>query len=194
MSAHDDDVVAAALGDDLTHADATTGGKDTLRDALYRAAAAGAEVRAQYARLKDDQAARFFVYVLLLPHGKLYVGSTDNPYARFLDHFTCSASSAKWVREWGPPERIVEMARNCRADDEEYKYMQYASMFGWEHVRGGHCCRVLEPRAPRELHGFRRDSARPFDYLTRAELDDVLARVRGLEKDLKARAPPAPPY
>ena len=60
-------------------------------------------------------------------------------------------------------------------------------MFGWEHVRGGNCCRVLEPRAPATLQAFRRDPTRAFEYLTRAELDELVGRVLALMNPLAVK-------
>jgi len=147
---------------------------------LYEAAALAAAIRLMYSRIKDHPTARYFVYVLLLQDGKFYVGNTDNPYVRLGDHFSCSSSSAAWVREWGPPVRVVEMIRNASAEDEHYKYTEYAEKFGWDNVRGGGCCRVLMSHEPPSVRGFTRRHD-DLDYLTRAEIDDLVAKVRALE-------------
>lgn len=155
-----------------------------LETLLYRAASISVALRRRYAMIKDDPEARYYVYVLLLQSGKLYVGSTDNPYTRFLDHFLTLPSSAAWVKEWGPPIRVVELLRNCRADDEQYKYMEYASMFGWENVRGGGCCKVIMSSAPNGLDQFERDPARKFEHVPRAEVDTIVRTVEGLARKL----------
>jgi hypothetical protein len=156
----------------------------SLMAVLYRAAAINIAVRRRYTAIKDDPDARYFVYVLLLQSGKLYVGSTNNPYTRFLDHFLVTPSSAAWVREWGPPVRVVELLQNCRADDEQYKYYEYASMFGWENVRGGTNCRVIMPRPPPGLDAFERDPMRKFEFVPRAEIDCIVRDAMALGRKL----------
>ena len=155
-----------------------------LETLLYRAAAVSVALRRRYAMIKDDPEARYFVYVLLLQSGKLYVGSTNNPYTRFLDHFTMLPTSAAWVKEWGPPVRVVELLRNCRADDEQYKYLEYASMFGWESVRGGGSCKVIMSRPPAGLAEFDRDPSRRFECVPRAEIDLIVRNVEALARKL----------
>lgn len=136
-------------------------------------------VRKMYQQTKRHPTARYFVYVLLLQDGKFYVGSTDNPYTRLWDHFQCSSNSALWVREWGPPVRVVEIARNCSPEDEQYKYAEYADKFGWINVRGGGCCRLVMLREPTSVSQFARkpDS---LEYLTRAEIDDIVAKIKSI--------------
>ena len=147
---------------------------------LYEAAILAASIRAMYLEIKDHSAARYFVYVLLLPEGKIYVGSTDNIYTRLVDHFTCSPSSSLWVREYGPPVRVVEISKNCRPEDEQYKFTEYADKFGFEQVRGGGCCRLLVSHEPPSVKNFSRRPDGEFEYLTRAEIDDIMHKVRAL--------------
>jgi len=144
---------------------------------LYDAAVLAAAIRTMYARVKRHHSARYFVYVLMLQEGRFYVGSTDNPYVRFADHFACNSSSAAWVREWGPPVRVVEVLRNTSPEDEHYKYTEYAEKFGWDAVRGGGCCRVLMSHEPPSVRSFTR-RAEPFEYLTRSEIDDLVEKVK----------------
>lgn len=146
-----------------------------LMTALFAAAQLRADIGRAMAAAKTDRSARFFTYVLLLQHGRLYVGSTDNPYMRLADHWDGGAAAAVWVREWGPPVRVVEMSRNARADDETYKVLEYADKFGWDNVRGGPWCRSSMSRAPSTP--FERDDRR-FEYLTRAEIDALLVGVQ----------------
>lgn len=148
---------------------------DVDMDLLYDAAVMAAAVRAMYARVKTVQSAKYFTYVLLLQHGKIYVGNTDNIYARLRDHFY--GESSKWVREWGPVERVVEIIRNSGPDDERYKYSEYADKFGWANVRGAGWCKVLMASAPSVVRNFSR-KADDFDYLTRAEIDDILDKIK----------------
>ncbi len=92
---------------------------------LQQSARLSVAIRRTYATVKLDPAARYYTYVLMLQNSKFYVGSTDNIYNRLLDHCTMSASSAVWVRQHGPVHRVVEVSRNCRADDETYKTLEY---------------------------------------------------------------------
>ena len=147
---------------------------------LLQAARMSARVRRAYAALKVDPASKFYTYVLLLREGKVYVGSTDNPYQRLLDHHAMNRSAAVWVKEHGPPLRVLEMTRACRSDDERYKTLEYMDMFGWQNVRGSVWCRVQMRGPPPELERFRRGPRPDTDYLSREELDDVVASVREL--------------
>lgn len=144
---------------------------------LYEAALLGAAIRHMYVDVKTNPTGRYFTYVLLLQHGKMYVGSTDNIYTRLADHFACSPSSALWVKEYGPVVRVVEVCKNCHPDDEHYKFTEYADKFGFENVRGGGCCRLLVSHEPPSVKNFQR---RPdtCEYLTRAEIDDVVLKVK----------------
>lgn len=146
---------------------------------LYESALVAAAVRDMYKRIKSHQDARFFTYVLLLQQGKIYVGSTDNIYSRLADHFSCSPSSALWVREYGPPIRVIEVIKNCCAEDEQYKFTEYADKFGFENVRGGGCCRLVISNEPPSVKNFqrRRDD---FEYMSRAEIDDIMHKVKNI--------------
>lgn len=153
---------------------------EELSALLFRAATLAIAIRRRYEVLRVES--RYFVYVLLLQQGKLYVGSTNNPYTRLYDHYFTTSSSAAWVREWGPPVRVVELLRNCRDDDEQYKYMEYASMFGWENVRGGSSCRVIMDRPPPGLATFERDFSRTFEHVPRTEIEQLVRDALSLEK------------
>lgn len=140
-------------------------------------------IRREYGRLKRDQAAKYFTYVLQLQEGKFYVGNTDNIYQRLLDHKMMTPSSALWVKQYGPIQRVVEIARNCSKDDELYKTLQYMSMFGWENVRGSSYCKVQMFRPPEALREFVRAREGEFEYLTAEEVGAVLAALEDLEKE-----------
>ena len=151
-------------------------------DVLYQSAKTFAAVRGMYARAKRYPDARYFVYVLMLQQGKLYVGATDNVYTRLSDHFRCSNRSAVWVREYGPPVRIVEIARNCAPEDEEYKFAEMADKFGFENVRGGGCCKLFVRREPYAVRNFSRRVPDDLEYLTRAEIQDVVEKIKMLDE------------
>lgn len=96
-----------------------------LEHMLLQSAKLQIAIRRQYTKLKGDQTARYFTYVLQLQDNKFYVGSSDSIYMRLLDHCLMSASSALWVRQHGPVKRVLEISRGARKDDEAYKTMEY---------------------------------------------------------------------
>jgi predicted GIY-YIG superfamily endonuclease len=156
---------------------------DETMELLYRAAKVNVAIRNRYEVVKtQNPGARYFTYVLLLQSGRFYVGSTDNCFTRLLDHFSGTGNSAAWVREWGPPVRVLELMKNSRPDDEEYKYMEYATMFGWEAVRGGGHCKVIMSRPPPSLDTFARDDRR-FEHMSRQEIDDIMEKIGALIRD-----------
>lgn len=179
---------AAAAQDDDDRAASPAAAIDNM---LVQAARLNVRIRREYARIKADPGARYFTYVLLLQRGKLYVGSSDNIVQRLMEHHAMSPSSAVWVREHGPVHRVVEVCRNCLADDETYKTLEYMTMFGWENVRGAGWCRADMRASPAALDGFERDPTRPWHFLSRREIDAVLRHVRELCAELTA-APAGP--
>lgn len=156
---------------------------------LLQSARLALTIRREYARLKRDPAAKYYTYVLQLQEGRFYVGTTDNIYARLLDHTLMTPSSSLWVKQHGPVERVVEIARNSGRDDELYKTLQYMAMFGWENVRGSSYCKVAMFNPPHALQTFSRFRDGEFEYLTREEIDGVMTAIRDLE-DLADRAGP----
>lgn len=156
---------------------------------LLQQARLAARIRSTYAKVKRDPGAKYFTYVLLLRDSKVYVGCTDNVYTRLMDHCLMSESASRWVKEHGPVQRVLEISRNGAADDEAYKTLEYMSMFGWQNVRGAGYCRTALQAPPAGLAGFKRECTRQFEYLTRAEIEQILGVVR----DLARAAPPSPP-
>lgn len=153
---------------------------------LLDAARLAVRIRKSYAAVKRDPAARYYTYVLLLQRGRLYVGNTDNIYQRLLEHRMMSPSASVWVREHGPIVRLVEVCRNCSSDDETYKTLEYMDKFGWESVRGAGWCRSELKAPPAALAEFRRTASKSFDYLSRPEMDDIVASVHDLVADLSS--------
>lgn len=153
-------------------------------DLLFECATNTLAMRHMYQCIKEHPQAKFFTYVLLLQQGKMYVGATDNIYARMVDHFTCSPSSALWVREYGPPVRIVEICTNSSLRDEQYKYTEYADKFGYENVRGGGCCKLVMTHEPPSVSNFEKQ-ADTFTYMTRHDINEILFRVKTLLKEYK---------
>jgi len=160
-------------------------GTDLIDDELLLASATNTisirSMYTQYWKSRQQPPTRFFTYVLLLQHGKIYVGSTDNIYVRLTDHFTCSSSSAAWVREYGPPERIVEIVIGGPADTESYLYCLYADRFGYTNVRGGSVCKLMVDHEPAVVRTFQPDD-RQMRRLSRADITRVQAKVEQLIK------------
>jgi len=161
----------------------------TLEPLLLQSARLAVTIRETYSRVKRDQAARYYTYVLQLRDNKFYVGNTDNIYNRLLDHCLLTPSSALWVREHGPVQRVVEVCRDCCRDDETYKTLEYMTMFGWQNVRGASYCRLTMRTPPAALAEFRRDCTRRFDYLSRPEIDAVVNAVRDLAEPITHENP-----
>ena len=77
---------------------------------------------------------RTAVYVLELEDGKYYVGSSDDPEKRFLDHV--SGQGAAWTREhW--PIRILKIIEGASVFEEDKVTKEYMAMYGIDNVRGG---------------------------------------------------------
>ena len=128
-------------------------------------------VRRLYATLRQPTSRFYFVYVLALQGGKLYVGATNNPYQRLVEHVL--QDSALWVREHGPVTHVVDVIQNCEDDDETYITLMYMQMFGFQNVRGAAWTRVIMPHPPAALLGFERDPTRRMDFLGRKHIDDI---------------------
>lgn len=144
---------------------------------LLQSARLGAEIRREYQKIKRDPDSRYYTYVLQLQNNKFYVGNTDNIYQRLLDHTTRSVSSAQFVKMHGPVHRVLEVSRGSSKEDELYKTLQYMSMFGWENVRGSSYCKLDMHAPPEKLRSFARTRDGDLEYLTNAELEDVLVAV-----------------
>lgn len=144
---------------------------------LYDAAVVGCNIKKMYDTVKEHEG-RFFTYVLLLQQGRLYVGSTDNIYTRLYDHFTCAPSSAIWVKEYGPPIRVVEIIKNSKPHDEHQKFVEYASKFGFDVVRGAGYCR-LSLREPPCIRDYIPHTT-PIESMSRNDIDTIVDRVKML--------------
>src|ERR1700753_1545356 len=80
------------------------------------------------------------LYLLALAGNKYYVGQSDDPEFRVLEHFGSRAS--KWTRRY-KPLRIAKIQRltvesvNEAMLYENWMTLQAMERFGWENVRGG---------------------------------------------------------
>jgi hypothetical protein len=151
---------------------------------LLDAARLSVQIRREYGRIKRTPQARYYTYVLQLQDDKMYVGCSDNLFTRLMEHRLLSPSAAVWVREHGPVRRVVEVSRNCAHDDEQYKTLEYMSLFGWENVRGAGWCRSAMRAPPSLLADFERDPGRPFEYMSRRDIDAVVRHVDALATQL----------
>lgn len=167
-------------------------GSRALEPLLLESAKLSVAIRRTFLKVKRNTQSRYYyTYVLLLQRGKFYVGASNNVYNRLLDHTLMAESSALWVKEHGPIERVVEIIRDCAPDDERYKTLEYMSMFGWANVRGASYCKPSLQTPPAALAEFNRDPHRVFNYLSRGEIDGICAMVDELA-DME-RLPPTPP-
>lgn len=151
---------------------------------LIKSARLSVQIRKKYASIKPCIDSKYFTYTLLLQEGRIYVGNSDNIYTRLMEHYGQSSQSSQFVREYGPVVRVLEIIRNSPQDAERYKTLEWCDLIGAEKVRGAGYCRVESRGPPPPLASFRRDPHRPFDYLSRQEIDDVVRIAKDLGKEL----------
>jgi predicted GIY-YIG superfamily endonuclease len=88
------------------------------------------------------------IYVLLLEHGKIYVGYTERPNGeRFIEHF--DGNGSKWTQKYKPIE-VIEF-REGTLDDEYKVTIEYMKTYGWYNVRGSYYCNVEMTHPPKEI-------------------------------------------
>jgi hypothetical protein len=75
-----------------------------------------------------------FVYALRLRQGKYYIGKTENPRSRLMEHINHAGSA--WTTIYAPVE-LIEMIPNCDSYDEDKFTFKYLSKYGINNVRGG---------------------------------------------------------
>lgn len=156
----------------------------TLDDLILESARLNVALRKRFKSAKHDPTARYYTYVLLLQNENVYVGSTNSLFIRFMEHFHVTDMSSCWVREHGPPVRVLEVSKNSREDDERYKALEYMQLFGHESVRGASWCKVELKSPPAALQTFVRDRA-DFQYVARSEIDEALEIAAGLAEQLR---------
>jgi predicted GIY-YIG superfamily endonuclease len=88
------------------------------------------------------------IYVLKLSGGKWYIGKSDDPYRRYVDH--CAGNGSAWTKKYRPlmVEKIVS---NVSSFDEDKFTKEYMSKYGIDNVRGGSYC-------SQELDDFQRET------------------------------------
>lgn len=75
-----------------------------------------------------------WIYILELKEGKYYVGKSNNPDARILDHFKGNGSA--WTKKY-EPIKIIEKIPDCDDYDEDKYTKIYMDKYGIDNVRGG---------------------------------------------------------
>jgi hypothetical protein len=79
------------------------------------------------------------IYVLGLEGGKYYVGSSETPQTRIINHVKNNGSA--WTRKY-PPQRVIEVIEGDKFDEDKCT-KQYMFEYGIENVRGGSYCEVV---------------------------------------------------
>lgn len=151
---------------------------------LREAAISQVRVGNEYKKLNRDfngtSGSRYFTYALLLDQDKIYVGETDNIYTRLLNHFEMTKSSAAWVKKYGPVKRILEITYNAPEGAEKERFLEYASIFGFENVRGSYWCRTAgNASKPYFLDEFERGKTH-HNFMSRAEIRQIERDIRQL--------------
>lgn len=156
------------------------GSPETLEKLLLKSAELNVQIRRKYQAVKPSSETKYYTYVLLLQAGRIYVGNSDNIYTRLTEHFLQSTSSSNWVREHGPPIRVMEIIRNSCSDDERYKTLEWCELMGYENVRGAAYCKIDSRGPPPPLATFKRDPGRAFEYVCRDEIDSIVRMCKRL--------------
>jgi predicted GIY-YIG superfamily endonuclease len=74
------------------------------------------------------------IYILKCANNKYYVGKSQNPEKRFLEHINGDGST--WTSKHEPKE-IVKIIPNASSFDEDRYVKEYMNKYGIENVRGG---------------------------------------------------------
>ena len=75
-----------------------------------------------------------YIYILKLQNNKYYVGKTNNPKKRLVEHYDGYGSA--WTNKYRPI-KVLELISNSDDYDEEKYTIEYMKKFGIENVRGG---------------------------------------------------------
>lgn len=157
----------------------------SLLEVLRDSSLANVRVFNEYKRMGRVDATnnnRYFTYALLLQNGKVYVGDTGNIYQRLMNHFQMSESSAKWVKQHGPVKRILEITYDAASGAESERFMEYASIFGFENVRGSYWCRDVMA-VPFGLQDFKRGQM-SHNFMSRSEIHEIERDIRKIVESI----------
>jgi len=75
-----------------------------------------------------------WIYILELKEGKYYIGKSDDPSNRILDHFKGNGST--WTKKY-EPIRVKEKIADCTDYHEDMYTKMYMDKYGIDNVRGG---------------------------------------------------------
>ncbi len=81
-----------------------------------------------------------YIYILLLENNKYYIGKTNNPQRRLLEH--SNSEGASWTKIY-KPIKILNVISDCSNFDEDRYTLEYMSLYGIDNVRGGSFCTVF---------------------------------------------------
>jgi hypothetical protein len=85
-----------------------------------------------------------FIYVLQLEDNsggyKYYIGKTNNPNRRLLEH--CNSEGSSWTKMY-KPIKVISIIQDCSHFDEDKYTLEYMSIYGIDNVRGGSFCSVF---------------------------------------------------
>jgi hypothetical protein len=81
-----------------------------------------------------------YIYILLLENNKYYIGKTNNPKKRLLEH--TNSEGASWTKIY-KPVKILNVISDCSNFDEDRYTLEYMSLYGIDNVRGGSFCSVF---------------------------------------------------
>jgi len=150
----------------------------SLRESAVTQIRVGNEYKKLGREFNGQNGSRYFTYVLLLQNNRLYVGDTDNIYSRLMNHFEMSSSSAAWVRMHGPVKRVLEITYDAQPGAERERFLEYASIFGFENVRGSWWCKVAKnATAPCFLDEFERGRM-SHKFMSRFEIKQIERDIR----------------
>ena len=82
------------------------------------------------------------VYILKLQNDKWYIGKSDNPEKRFLQHKNGSGSA--WTSRYKAVE-LFKVIENVSPFDEDKFTKEYMSLYGIDNVRGGSYTQIILP-------------------------------------------------
>ena len=98
-----------------------------------------------------------YTYVLQLQEGKWYVGKTNDPFNRLMQHVNENGSA--WTRKYAPLQ-VHEVKPHASRFDEDNKTLEYMETYGIDNVRGGCYVQVvLPPRPPEQRREIQRKIA-----------------------------------
>jgi hypothetical protein len=154
---------------------------NNLLTVLRECASSNIRVSNEYSKLGrryNTNGNRYFTYALLLQNGRIYIGDSDSPHLRLMAHFEGSESSAKWVKENGPVKRILEITWDAPPGAERERFFEYASIFGFENVRGSNWCQKTMT-TPISLENFERGKM-SHKFMKRDEIHKIEKEIREL--------------